>query len=177
MSSEPRARSIQFYTGEDAVPLGDEVMAPPHIDESVWPVLRDNSTVPGQNVKLLFKGEGPDGFSLVWSWFGANFRLPRHSHDADCLYYVVSGEIRMGARVLQAGEGFLVKAGAPYTYQAGPDGVTVLEFRTATSFDMNIRDQTPERWMPIVEAVQANRERWVADWARMTADGAVTPTV
>jgi hypothetical protein len=36
----------------------------------------------------------------------------------------------------------------------------VLEFRTSTSFDMKVLDQTVERWKPIVAAAVANHDLW-----------------
>lgn len=75
---------------------------------------------------------------------------------------MLSGEIHMGTRVLGKGDGFFIVAGAPYAYTAGPDGVEVLEFRSATAFDMKITDQTPERWRPIMESAIANQEIWAA---------------
>jgi len=86
---------------------------------------------PGSAVTPLFAQRTPDGMSLVHAWFGPNFPLFRHSHPkyGDCLYYIVAGSIVMGSRVLKAGDGFFVPNGAPYKYQAGPDGVEVLEFR------------------------------------------------
>src|SRR5207248_6087020 len=120
---------------------------------------------------VWFKGDGPNGFSLVYARFGAGYRLPRHSHSADCLYYVLSGEAIMGSRVLKAGDGVFVKADAPYAYQAGPEGVEVLEFRAATSFDIQVFDQTVERWKPIIEAAVANHDQWVA----LSHSGAVQP--
>ena len=66
----------------------------------------------------------------------------------------------MGNRVIGAGDGFFVKADAPYAYQAGPDGAEVLEFRAATNFDMRIFDQTPDAWRPIVAAAVANQDCW-----------------
>jgi imidazolonepropionase-like amidohydrolase len=48
------------------------------------------------------------------------------------------------------------------TAEAGPDGVEVLEFRIATSFDMKIFDRTVEQWKPIVAAAEANYETWMA---------------
>ena len=80
----------------------------------------------GSVTKLLYGdpgGPGDDGLSLVWARFGANYRLPRHSHSVDCLYYVLAGEIRMGNRVVKAGDGFFAPADAPYGYVAGPEGV------------------------------------------------------
>ncbi|ADP80556.1 cupin domain-containing protein [Pseudofrankia inefficax] len=163
MSSEQRTTKMEFYTSAGAPSLEqDGMMTPPTIDKAVYTQLDIRPVDAGQRVTVLYKGEGPDGFSLVHSWFGAGFRLPRHSHSADCLYYVVSGEILMGTRTMGKGDGFFVAADAQYAYTAGPDGAEVLEFRTSTSFDMRITDQTAERWKPIVEAAVANRELWAA---------------
>lgn len=49
-----------------------------------------------------------------------------------------------------------------YAYRAGPDGVEVLEFRHATSFDMQIADKKPERWVSIMDAAAENKEAWTA---------------
>jgi len=56
-----------------------------------------------------------------------------------------------------------VKADQPYAYGAGPEGVQVLEFRSATAFDMKIFDQTVERWKPIVDIALANHDRWLQE--------------
>jgi quercetin dioxygenase-like cupin family protein len=157
-------RGITFYEAADA-PLLDDVgmMTPPELDPAVYTTLDLTPLAAGSRVTVLFRGDGPDGFSLVHARFGPGYRLPRHSHSADCLYFVVSGEAVMGRRVVKAGDGFFVKADQPYAYQAGPDGVEVLEFRGATAFDMQIFDQTVERWEPIVAAALANQARWHAE--------------
>lgn len=163
MSTTPSDAKMVFYQAEDARSIEEDGMMPaPAIDRAVYTELDLSPVAAGQRVTVLFKGEGPDGFSLVHSWFGPGFRLPRHTHSADCLYYVQSGEIVMGSRTLKAGEGFFIRADAPYAYTAGPDGAEVLEFRTATSFDMRILDRTADRWRPIVEAAVANHARWTA---------------
>jgi quercetin dioxygenase-like cupin family protein len=152
-------KAITFFDAADAPLLDDDgIMTPPALDEAVYTTLDLTPLADGARVTVLFKS---DGFSLVHAWFGAGYRLPRHSHSADCLYYVVAGEAIMGSRVIKAGDGFFVKADQPYAYQAGPDGVQVLEFRAATSFDMQILDQTVERWKPIVDAALANHDRWL----------------
>ena len=51
----------------------------------------------------------------------------------------------MGSQVLEAGDGFFVPSDAPYAYEAGSEGVVVLEFRTATSFGMKIPGGQLER--------------------------------
>ena len=118
----------------------------------------------GQVVKVLFGDPESGGMSLVWARFGPNYVLPRHSHIADCLYYVTRGELRMGRTVLKEGDGFFQPADRPYTYTAGPEGVEVLEFRTTSSFDMQITETLPG-WERVLAAVRANRDLWAAEAA------------
>jgi quercetin dioxygenase-like cupin family protein len=157
-----QARTITFFAADDAPLLDDETMSAPDIPDQVVATLNLLQWVAGSTTRLLFKGDGHEGFSLVYAKFLPGFRLPRHSHSADCLYYVLSGEARMGSRVIRSGDGFFVRADQPYAYEAGPDGVEVLEFRLATSFDMKVYDRTVERWKPIVDAAEANHGRWAA---------------
>jgi quercetin dioxygenase-like cupin family protein len=164
VSEQQQRRAITFFRADDAPSLEDDgimTMAPGQIDPVVSAAFDGRQMAAGQRVRVLFKDEDPDGFSLVHAWFGPGFRLPRHSHSSDCLYYVLAGEAHMGSRILKAGDGFLVLADAPYVYTAGPEGVEVLEFRHATTFDMKIRDKTLEQWKPIIEAVRANGEHWL----------------
>jgi quercetin dioxygenase-like cupin family protein len=163
MSEQQRQRAITFFRADDAPSLDDDGMmstAAVEIDPAVFDAFDVGLLTAGQRVKVLFKGTGPDGYSLVHARFEPGFRLPRHSHSSDCLYVVVAGEAHMGSRVLKPGDGYFVKAEAPYTYTAGPDGVEVLEFRGATSFDIKIRDTTVEDWKPVAEAVRAHGELW-----------------
>jgi quercetin dioxygenase-like cupin family protein len=163
MTDTPQARSITFFHADDAPSLEDDgMMSAPDIPEEVSTTLNLRPLLVGAKTKVLFKGDGDDRFSLVHAHFLPGFRLPRHSHSADCLYYVLSGEAHMGHRVLRAGDGFFVRADQPYAYEAGPDGVEVLEFRTATSFDMKVFDRTIERWKSIVDAAEANHDTWLA---------------
>jgi quercetin dioxygenase-like cupin family protein len=115
----------------------------------------------GHVVKVLFERGDVGGMSLVWSWFGPGYALPRHSHSADCLYYVLKGEVKLGRRTVSAGGGFFVPDGAPYAYTAGEDGVEVLEFRNVSSFDMKITESVP-RWDQIVSVVREHNESWKA---------------
>jgi hypothetical protein len=155
---------MSFYFASDAPQIEhDGIMSMPDLNPEIFTELDVMPYFDGQRVTVLYKGEGPDGFSLVHSWFGPGFKLPRHSHSADCLYYVISGEIQMGKRVLRGGDGFFIAADALYAYTAGPEGAQVLEFRTATSFDMKVADQTPAQWRPLVQAAVENHERWLAE--------------
>lgn len=161
-TSVDTTKGIRFYDAGEAPLLDDDgIMTPPFLEEEVYTGLDLTPLADGARVTVLFKIDEPTPMSLVHAWFGPGYRLPRHSHSADCLYYVVEGEAHMGNRVVRAGDGFFVKAGQPYAYSAGPEGIRILEFRGATSFDMQIFDQTVERWQPIVDAAAANHDRWV----------------
>jgi quercetin dioxygenase-like cupin family protein len=156
-----RGKGITFFQAEKARPLDEEgMMSPARVDQSVYQELDLSPISGGSDVRVLFRSEGPDAFSLVHARFQPGYRLPRHTHSTDCLYFVVSGEAIMGNRVIPAGDGFFVRANSPYAYAAGEEGAEVLEFRASTSFDINVLDQTVERWRAIVEAATANRHRW-----------------
>jgi mannose-6-phosphate isomerase-like protein (cupin superfamily) len=114
----------------------------------------------GYVLKCLYKSPDPDGFSLSYAWFKGNYALPPHTHDADCLYYVISGEIHMGDNVLGAGDGFLVPANALYSYSVGPEGLEVLEIRNSTQFDITVRDGSPRAWERLAAICEANNALW-----------------
>ena len=163
MSEEQQHPAMTFFRTEGAPLQEDDGMmtiGPMEIDPAVGKAVDWRLLSAGQRVTVPFKGEGADGFSLVHVRFAPGYRLPRHSHSADCLYYVVSGEAHMGSRVLKPGDGFFILAEVPYAYTAGPEGVEVLEFRLATTFDIKIRDKTLEHWKPVIEAVKAHGETW-----------------
>jgi hypothetical protein len=58
------------------------------------------------------------------------------------------------------GAGFYVPAGAPYGYQAGPEGVELLEFRDATTFDIVVVEDNPVRWRTMIDNARAHKEEW-----------------
>ena len=98
-------------------------------------------TVGDASSRVPFRQEGANGMSLVDIWFPPGFLLPRHSHSADCLYYIIAGGVVMGTRELGPGDGFFLPAEQPYAYHAGPEGVKLLEFRHQASFDMKIYEK------------------------------------
>ena len=161
MSSAKRSRSISFFDPPSAAPELYEsgVMSLPTMEPDAPDQLVEWALSGGHVVRTLFRQ--PDGMSLVWSWFGPSYALPRHSHSADCLYFVIAGEAHLGNRVVGAGAGFFVPADAPYAYSAGPDGIQILEFRNVDSFDMKITESLP-RWDAIIDVVRANSEAWQA---------------
>ena len=155
-------KGLEIYRAAEAPLLGNDMMSSPEMDPSVLAAIDLSPLASAGPVDVLYRGEGEQGFSLVRARFNPGYKLPRHSHNSDCLYYVVSGTAIMGSQVLHPGDGFFVRGDAPYTYEAGPDGVEVLEFRTATSFDIKISDQSVEKLQPLVDIAIANQDDWHA---------------
>jgi hypothetical protein len=118
----------------------------------------------GAEERLLF---AIPGFSLLHAWFKHGYPLPLHSHDADCLYYIVAGSIRLGTETLGPRDGFFVPANVPYTYMPGPEGVEVLEFRHATSFNFVNHANGLPFWQKALETVTAKQDEWAT--AKMPA--------
>jgi quercetin dioxygenase-like cupin family protein len=163
MSEQERQRAMTFFRMDDAPTLDDDGMmtyGPSQTDPAVYTTFDASQLMAGQLVKVLYKGAKEGDLSLVHARFEPGYRLPRHSHSADCLYVVIAGEAHMGTRVLRPGDGFFIKAEAPYAYSAGPEGVEVLEFRTATSFDIKVRDTSVEDWKPVADAVTKHGSSW-----------------
>jgi hypothetical protein len=139
----PRAR-IAFFRAEDAAPVGPDTMVtlPPSEAVRSGLALLERAQVRrgiGEESVVLFKGPAEGGFSLIRLWFKSGYLLPPHSHDGDCLYYVIAGELSIGGRVLRKGDGMHIPAHCGYSYEAGPDGVEILEFRNATRFSIDLR--------------------------------------
>ncbi len=152
--------SISFFGRPSDAPslLETGMMTRPELDPPAPEQFVAWALTEAHDLRVQFQ-QGENGLSLVWSRFEAGYPLPRHSHNADCLYYVLSGEARMGNRVVAAGTGFFVPAGTTYAYTAGPVGIEILEFRTKGSFDMQITESV-ERWNRIVEEVEARKHEW-----------------
>jgi quercetin dioxygenase-like cupin family protein len=162
-------KGLKIFRAADAVDLGEtDFMDPPTMSpetQDAFGRMDMTGMAVGGQVKVLNRST-PDsgGFSLVHVWFKAGYPLPRHSHDADCMYYVISGEVHMGNQVLRAGDSFFIPADAPYAYTPGPDGVEILEIRKdCDRFDIKIADASPERWEAIADASSSQRERWASE--------------
>lgn len=114
----------------------------------------------GHDLNVLFD---MPGLSLVRVWFKSGYPLPRHSHNVDCLYYIVGGSLRMGGEVLRMGDGFFVGNGVPYTYTPGPEGVHLLEFRTANAFDIKVLGSAKVSHRKSVEVIKAQQGAWAKE--------------
>lgn len=163
MSQRTGKRGLTFFGGPEDSPelMESGAMSMPTMDpEPPQEQVVTWALSGGQQVRVLFQQEG-NGMSLVWSRFEPGFPLPRHSHSADCVYYVLKGEARMGSRTIPAGAGFFVPEDAPYAYTAGPEGIEILEFRGVSTFDMRITESL-ERWAKIAEISAERSAEWQA---------------
>jgi hypothetical protein len=111
----------------------------------------------GSKVMLLFSRPG---LSLSYVWFKSGFPLPRHSHDADCTYFIIAGSLQIGTEKLGPGDGFFVGSDVPYTYTPGPGGVEVLEIRTADKFDIKLLSNNSAWWERALARLTASRAAW-----------------
>ncbi len=161
-----RQRGITIYRARDAVPLQDtDFMSAPEMSPEAGAgfggAIGSGLGAGGEVDVVVRQSEEEGGFSLVRLWFKANYPLVRHTHDADCLYYVLSGSAIMGNQTLRTGDSFMVPAGAPYRYVAGPEGVEILEIRHGVEqFNMVIPDEPESRWRAMAETAGANVEAW-----------------
>ena len=114
----------------------------------------------GHELRTLF---AVPGFSLTYVWFKSGFPLPRHSHNVDCLYYIVGGSLTIGTEELGVGDGFFVGEDVPYKYTPGPAGVEVLEFRAANAFNIKVLANNPAFWDKAVESVRIHRSAWAKE--------------
>jgi len=114
----------------------------------------------GSKVTLAYSRPG---FSLTKVWFKSGYPLPLHSHGNSCLYYITAGTIRIGEDVLGVGDGFFVDKDVPYTYEVGPEGVEVLEFRSTDQLNIRFRANTKKSWDKLVERENARQETWATE--------------
>jgi hypothetical protein len=90
-----KAGKMEIFTGGGAA-LTPEDMPFEGVDESVmagFAKLMANGAVEGagETVRCLYR-ESQGRFSVCYGWFKSGAVLPRHSHNADCVYYVLGGE-------------------------------------------------------------------------------------
>jgi hypothetical protein len=111
----------------------------------------------GDEVKVLVN---IPGFSLTHVWFKQGYPLLLHSHDADCLYYIIAGSLEMGTETLGPRDSFFVPANGAYTYKPGPDGVELLEIRHANSFDFRNLTKNEAFYEKAAVTVAANVDAW-----------------
>ncbi|OLT11282.1 hypothetical protein BJF78_27180 [Pseudonocardia sp. CNS-139] len=149
-SALPAPDEFSIFTGEPVHRLRDmftEVVYTPGPGEEFAAGSMSN----GLRSLVPFCHAGETGFSIVRVYLAPGYILPAHTHDADCLYYVLRGLAILGRREIGPGGGFFIPAGKAYGYTAGAEGVEVLEFRHATRTDFRETERSPARWQKILD--------------------------
>jgi len=156
--SQPK---MQIFRGADAPGLMEaacmSLEATTPVQQEGMRKMIEAGFLEGDEVRVLVN---LPGFSLTYAWFKPDYPLPLHSHDADCLYYVIAGSLQLGTENLGPQDSFFLPAGAAYTYRPGPQGVEVLEFRHATEFNFSNRATNAAFYSRAVETIAASREGW-----------------
>lgn len=171
MSDETDTAKFQIFRAKDAPGLmeaGCMTVEPysPVQREGMDKVLAAGYT-DGDEVKVLVD---LPGFSLTHVWFKAGYPLPLHSHNADCLYYIIAGSIRLGTEELGPRDSFFVPSDVPYAYKPGPEGVELLEIRQQGHFNFVNLAKSMAFWDKAAEQAAANREAWkTAERPRLNA--------
>lgn len=155
------AGGFTIFRGADApglVEAGCMEMAPMNdVQRAGMRKLVEAGYLEGDDVRILVD---LPGFSLAHAWLKSGYPLTLHSHDSDCLYYVISGGLRIGTEELGPRDTFFVPKDVPYTYRPGPEGVEVLEFRHTGTFNFLNLSKGEAFYAKAAETVAAN----LADW-------------
>ena len=160
--AEKQQPRFEIFRGADA-PTLDECACMTYEGETpnlaaVQPQLAEAMQVRGEYADVPYRREG---MSLARLWVKSDFPLPLHTHDCDCLYYIVAGSTRMGTETLAAGDGFFVGAEVPYAYTAGLEGAEVLEFRVTDRFNIRVKDKPVAAWEKMAATLREGSARWV----------------
>ncbi len=145
---------LTIFYGADAPDLADADMSTGrrHVADEPLDDFFSEAIVADFKGMVPFRQASPDGFSLVRLDVPPGAILPRHSHSAACLYYIVSGQVVLGSRELGPEDGFFAPPDRPYGYRVGPEGAVVLEFRHSTAFDTTFTEPDPAAFRARAEA-------------------------
>ena len=165
---------MQIFRGADAPELGKDAMPFVGVDAGVMAGFAKlaaaqggEERVAGEDVRVLFSMPG-GGMSLCYSWFKSGYVLPRHSHNADCIYYILGGALRAGTQILRKGDGIFIPADFGYTFEALEDGVEFLECRNATAFNIHFKGNDEAHWDKMAASYRDNKDRWKEETVKPT---------
>lgn len=158
------AAPFAIFRARDAAKGGQSVAREPDgpVATQGYAALTEAGLLEGCVLRTLFS---TPVCSLVYVWFKSGFPLPRHSHDADCLYFILAGSLKMGTEELGPGDGFFVGKDVPYTYVPGENGAEVLEFRATNDYDIKLLAENPAWWGKALQNLARHR----GDWPRESA--------
>src|SRR5262249_29987958 len=91
----------------------------------------DDENVGGMRIFHPQPEQDPEGLELFEVRLPANGAVESHAHDHDEIIYVLSGEMHLGATVLEPGSTVHVPGRTLYAFRAGPNGLHFLNFRSS----------------------------------------------
>ncbi len=168
-SGTPTGRQrIALFRAGDATALDHETMPFVGVDADVMAgFARMAAGCPdpadASHTTILFQSGGDPGVSLCHAWFKSGFISPRHSHDADCIYYILAGEARFGSARLGKGDGIFIPASQGYVLEVGEEGCELLEFRNAAQFNIHFKGNDPAHWDKIAQSYAAHTSNWESE--------------
>lgn len=152
---------FQIFRAADAPTLEQtDVLVPEGITDDIRQGLRkmrDAGIQHGSFAKILVN---IPGFSLAYAWHKSGYPLPLHSHDSDCCYLIIAGEMRVGGETLGKGDGMFVPANTSYTFQTGEEGVEFIEFRHANAWNIVFKYRRQESWDEAAAIARERSEGW-----------------
>ncbi|EHJ60759.1 hypothetical protein NSU_2268 [Novosphingobium pentaromativorans US6-1] len=161
-NGEAQAGKFEIFRFQDAVDSRDNpssLLIEP-LPERLLPLqnqVKESGLNDAAEIKYLVK---LPGFSVTHVWFKHDYPLPLHSHNADCLYYIVAGTIRLGSQTLGPRDSFFVPCDVPYQFRPGAEGVELLEIRHVTEVNLRHFSKSETFWQKALETVLANRDSW-----------------
>ena len=155
-------KTFQFFRFGDA-PLLEETDLQPITSEFTpfemegWARMMAAGYADGQEARVLVQ---LPGLTLFHIWNKRGYPTPPHTHDVDCLYFVVAGTVSVGRETLGPGDCFFIPADTTYTYEVGPEGAEVLEIRRADNWDLKLLAKSAAYFEKAVRAITDNAEAW-----------------
>lgn len=112
-----------------------------HADQLKWTKIRDRAGDPPPKI-FSYLAESELDSSMTFHEFGSESELQLaeldfipnaeaviHKHDNDEIIYIVNGEMHFGNKILRAGDSIYIPGNTFYSFNAGPNGVRVVNFR------------------------------------------------
>ena len=87
----------------------------------------------------------PEGLELLEIYYPPNAAISVHAHVEDEIIYVVDGAIRLGNRVCGKGSSVFVARDTLYSFEAGPDGLHMVNFRARSDHSFITADEYSEQ--------------------------------
>lgn len=160
MTKKPEFQIFRSRDGIDLMQSEHQDMAPAtDVQNTGLTKMVEAGLLDGAEVRVI--ADVP-GLNLVHIWFKTDYPLPLHSHNVDCLYYIIAGSITLGTEELGARDSFFVPADAPYTYRTGANGVELLEIRAGNHWDFKNHAQGQAFYDQALATIAAKRKEWQA---------------